>query len=176
MNGLSLQQMIEAVRRRCLDGAFGLRASALTRAALPDQILFGLLLPGAELMLAMSLHGIKECGERQMLVQHLNRLCHDDLLLLGRGFPSRWLVALLTQRVVSLCMRVDKAGDGGFACVRFFAPVSTNQSSRSTRRHSATPPTTTLAARPSRFGWYAMLHRPARCAWIVSTTPTRSSS
>ncbi|MDQ1831321.1 hypothetical protein [Massilia scottii] len=35
---------------------FGLRASRIERAALPDQILFGLFLPGAELMLAASPH------------------------------------------------------------------------------------------------------------------------
>ena len=99
---------------------FGLRASRLARAALPDQILFGLFLPGAELMLAASLHGIEECGERQMLVQHLDRLSSKDLLLLDRGYPSRWLVALLNERAISFCMRVEKAGNGGFACVRAF--------------------------------------------------------
>jgi len=99
---------------------FGLRASRLPHAALPDQILFGLFLPGAELMLATSLHGIDECGERQMLVQHLDRLSTDDLLLLDRGYPSRWLVTLLTERAISFCMRVDKAGYGGFACARAF--------------------------------------------------------
>jgi hypothetical protein len=66
---------------------FSLRASHLKRAALPDQILFGLFLPGAELMLAASLHSIEECGERQMLVQHLDRLSSNDLLLLDRGYP-----------------------------------------------------------------------------------------
>ena len=99
---------------------FGLRASHVKRAALPDQILFGLFLPGAELMLAASLHSIEECGERQMLVQHLDRLCSDDLLLLDRGYPSRWLVSLLKYQRISFCMRVEKAGDGGFACVRDF--------------------------------------------------------
>ena len=99
---------------------FGLRAARLTHAALPDQILFGLFLPGAELMLATSLHGIKDCGERQMLVQHLDRLSSDDLLLLDRGYPSCWLVALLNERAISFCMRVEKAGNGGFACVRAF--------------------------------------------------------
>ena len=39
---------------------FGLRARHVKRAALPDKILFGLFLPGAELMLAASLHGIAE--------------------------------------------------------------------------------------------------------------------
>lgn len=41
---------------------------ANSRTLLPDQILFGLFLPGAELVLAMSLHGIDERGERQMPV------------------------------------------------------------------------------------------------------------
>ncbi|NHZ67232.1 transposase, partial [Massilia genomosp. 1] len=42
-----------------------------------------------------------ECGERQMLVQHLDRLSSKDLLLLDRGYPSRWLVALLNERAIS---------------------------------------------------------------------------
>lgn len=71
-------------------------------------------------MLAPSLHSIAECGERQMLVQHLDRLSSDDLLLLDRGYPSRWLVSLLKHQRISFCMRVEKAGDGGFACVRDF--------------------------------------------------------
>lgn len=99
---------------------FGLRASRLVRAALPDKILFGLFLPGAELMLAASLHGIEECGERQMLVQHLDRLSSGDVLLLDRGYPSRWLVSLLKHRGIAFCMRVEKAGTGGFACVSAF--------------------------------------------------------
>ena len=99
---------------------FGLRASHVTRAALPDQILFGLFLPGAELMLTASLHGLRECGERQMLVQHLERLSSSDLLLLDRGYPARWLVSLLNHRQISFCMRVDQSDRGGFACVREF--------------------------------------------------------
>jgi hypothetical protein len=52
---------------------FGLRASHVKRAALADQIAFGLFLPGAELMLAASLHSVHERGERQMLFE---RYCH----------------------------------------------------------------------------------------------------
>ena len=99
---------------------FGLRASRVQRAALPDQILFGLFLPGAELMLAASLHGLRECGERQMLVQHLDRLSSTDLLLLDRGYPARWLVSLLNHRKQAFCMRVEQSGTGGFSCVREF--------------------------------------------------------
>lgn len=96
---------------------FGLRASHVKRAALADQILFGMFLPGAELMLAASLHGVKECGERQMLFQHLDILSPTDLLLLDRGYPCCWLVAVLNQRQLPFCMRVDNSG---FTCVRNF--------------------------------------------------------
>jgi hypothetical protein len=74
-------------------------------------------LPGAELMLAASLHSIHERGERQMLFQHLDRLSSCDLLLLDRGYPSCWLVAVLNQRGLPFCMRVDSTG---FADVRAF--------------------------------------------------------
>jgi len=96
---------------------FGLRACHVERAALADQILFGLFLPGAELMLTASLHGITECGERQMLFQHLDLLSSTDLLLLDRGYPSSWLVATLNQRQIPFCMRVDNSG---YTCVRDF--------------------------------------------------------
>lgn len=98
---------------------FGLRASDVERAALADQIGFGLFLPGSELMLAASLHSVHE-SERQMLFEHLDRLGTGDLLLLDRGYPCRWLVAVLNQRGIPFCMRVDKSGDTGFKCVRDF--------------------------------------------------------
>lgn len=98
---------------------FGLRASHAPRAAQRDRIAFGLYLPGTELMLAASLHSIHD-NERQMLFEHLDQLRPDDLLLLDRGYPCRWLVALLNQRGIRFCMRVDVAGGRGFACVREF--------------------------------------------------------
>lgn len=98
---------------------FGLRASDVKRAALADQIGFGLFIPGSELMLAASLHSVHE-SERQMLFEHLDRLGTGDLLLLDRGYPCRWLVAVLNQRGIPFCMRVDKAGNTGFTCVRHF--------------------------------------------------------
>ena len=98
---------------------FGRRASHVARAASADQIAFGLYLPGAEMMLAASLHSVHE-GERQMLLQHIDRLSGGDLLLMDRGYPSRWLVAALNARGVGFCMRVEKAGNSGFACVRDF--------------------------------------------------------
>ena len=96
----------------------GLRASHQPRAASADQILFGLCLPGADLMLAATLHSPGE-SERQMLFEQLHRLSPRDLLLLDRGYPCRWLVALLTQRQIPFCMRVEQQG-GGFACVQAF--------------------------------------------------------
>ena len=98
---------------------FGLRASHVLRAALPDQIAFGLFLPGCELMLSASLHSVHE-NERQMLFEHLDRLRSSDLLLLDRGYPCRWLVAVLNQRAIPFCMRVEKSGTAGFTCVREF--------------------------------------------------------
>ncbi|MCO2922433.1 IS4 family transposase [Pseudomonas aeruginosa] len=96
---------------------FGLRASHVSRAALADQILFGLYLPGAELMLATSLHSVRGRGERQMLFENLHHLSNADLLLLDRGYPASWLVAVLNQMTLSFCMRVDHSG---FKCVRAF--------------------------------------------------------
>lgn len=110
---------------------FGLRASHVNRAALADQIAFGLFLPGCELMLAASLHSVHE-SERQMLFGHLDRLCSSDLLLLDRGYPCRWLVAVLNQREIPFCMRVEKSGNAGFTCVRDF-PSAADLASRSSR-------------------------------------------
>ena len=97
----------------------GHRASHVPRAAPTEQIAFGLFLPGAEMMLAASLHSIYE-NERQMLFQHLDLLGEGDVLLMDRGYPCRWLVSALNQRRIGFCMRVEKAGNSGFACVRDF--------------------------------------------------------
>lgn len=96
---------------------FGLRASQVRHPAQPDQIVFGLFLPGAELMLSARLYGIQDGGERQMLFEHLDQISSTDLLLLDRGYPGCWLVAALNQRNLPFCMRVDNSG---FTCVRNF--------------------------------------------------------
>lgn len=112
----------QGLRLVAADGSrlrFARRASHVARAASAEQIAFGLYLPGAEMMLAASLHSAHE-NERQMLFEHLDRLASGDLLLLDRGFPCRWLVALLNLRGIAFCMRAEKAGNAGFARVRDF--------------------------------------------------------
>lgn len=72
-----------------------------------DQLGFGLYYPGAEMMPAASLHGMHE-NERQILSEHLEHLEHLDRLQsgglrsIGRGYPARWLIAVLNQRHVPL--------------------------------------------------------------------------
>jgi len=78
--------------------AVGLRASPVSRAAPADQFLFGLFLPTPDLKPAASLHSRLERGEWQFFIEHLDRLSPDDLLLLDRGYPCRWLVAVLNLR------------------------------------------------------------------------------
>jgi hypothetical protein len=106
---------------------FGLRASHVKRAAFAEQNLFGLFLPGCDLMLAASLHSVSECGERQFLFQHLDRLSNTDLLLLDRGYTCRWLVAVLNQRKIPFCMRVDQSDKSGYSCVRAFQRSGLNE-------------------------------------------------
>ncbi|WP_240746149.1 hypothetical protein [Cupriavidus oxalaticus] len=76
---------------------FAIRDSHLPLVAARDQLAFGLYLPEAEIMLTASLHSVHE-NERQILFEHLDCLQSDDLLLLDRGYPARWLVAVLNQR------------------------------------------------------------------------------
>ena len=71
---------------------FGLRASHVKRAALADQILFGLFLPGSKLMLATSLRSV-QTSEHKMLFEHLDRATYCPLielpwLLVGCGTQS----------------------------------------------------------------------------------------
>jgi Transposase DDE domain len=81
-----------------------------------EAIAFLLYLPGPELSLSFELY--PPCvGERQMLFEHLRYLRVDDLMLLDRGYPARWVIAALHQRQRHFCMRVD---DTGFAAVTAF--------------------------------------------------------
>ncbi len=84
-----------------------------------EGVAFGLYLPGIELFLDFVLHE-PVCDERQMLFETIDAgfLQPDDLLVLDRGFPSRWLVSLLTARKIPFCIRCDSSG--GFKAVRCF--------------------------------------------------------
>lgn len=86
-------------------------------AAAPDQRLFALFLPGSELTLHASVHsGL--VAERSMLVEALGLLGPDDVLVLDRGYPAAWLVALLNARGIRFVMRCDN--DGGWSASRAF--------------------------------------------------------
>lgn len=81
-----------------------------------EAVAFALYLPDLEMTLAGKLYS-PSTGERQMLFEHLECLAPGDLLVLDRGYPSRWLIALLSQRGIAFCMRAD---DSGFVAVRDF--------------------------------------------------------
>jgi Transposase DDE domain len=78
------------------------------RLAHAEQRLFTLYLPGAELTLHASVHATS-VPERQMLFEALECLGPDDVLVLDRGYPAKWLVAHLTEQKIRFCMRCDKA-------------------------------------------------------------------
>jgi len=86
-------------------------------AAAPDQRLFALYLPGAELTLHASVHSAL-VAERNMLVEALAVLGPDDVLVLDRGYPSAWLVALLNARGIRFVMRCDN--DSGWSASKAF--------------------------------------------------------
>jgi hypothetical protein len=81
-----------------------------------EAVAFVLYLPILEMSLGFHLYS-PSCGERQMLFEHLDMLDANDLLVLDRGYPAHWLAAVLSQRHIDFCMRVDRCG---FACVKTF--------------------------------------------------------
>jgi Transposase DDE domain len=86
-------------------------------AAAPDQRLFALFLPGAELTLHASVHSAL-VGERSMLVEALDLLGPDDVLVLDRGYPASWLIALLNARSIRFVIRCDN--DSGWGAAKTF--------------------------------------------------------
>ena len=88
----------------------------ISRRCVREVIAFALYLPGVEMTLSFQLYSASD-AERQMLFEHLDQLESDDLLVLDRGYPSRWLIAHLVQRCIFFCMRVDETG---FAAVKKF--------------------------------------------------------
>lgn len=94
------------------------RACLLDRSsAAEDQRLFALYLPAAELTLHASVHSAL-VGERHMLVEALDVLGPDDVLVLDRGYPAVWLVALLNARGIRFVMRCDN--DSGWGATKAF--------------------------------------------------------
>lgn len=93
-------------------------------AAAPDQRLFALYLPGSELTLHASVHSAL-VGERSMLCEALDLLGPDDVLVLDRGYPAAWLVALLTARGIRFVMRCDN--DGGWSVTKKFLQSGADQ-------------------------------------------------
>ena len=95
-----------------------LRPCLLSRsAAVADQRLFALFLPGPELTLHASVHS-GSVAERSMLVEALDLLGPDDVLVLDRGYPAAWLVALLNARGIRFVMRCDN--EGGWSAAKKF--------------------------------------------------------
>lgn len=89
-----------------------------------DQRLFALYLPQAELTLHACVHSAAT-SERAMLVEALDKLRPGDLLLLDRGYPAAWLVALLCERGIRFVMRCDKLT--GWSAVRQFLRSGADQ-------------------------------------------------
>jgi Transposase DDE domain len=82
-----------------------------------DQRLFALYLPQAEITLHACVHSAST-SERAMLIEALDKLQPGDVLLLDRGYPAAWLVALLCERGIRFVMRCDKLT--GWSSVRHF--------------------------------------------------------
>jgi hypothetical protein len=80
-----------------------------THRCVREVIAFALYLPGLEMTLSAELYNAS-IGERQMLFEHLQKLSPQDLLVLDRGYPARWLIAHLILRGIHFCMRVDQTG------------------------------------------------------------------
>ena len=89
------------------DGSRLIVSTRAGRALKAEHFAFALYVPGAELTLHASLHPADGC-ERQMLFEALDLLQPGrDLLVLDRGYPAVWLAALLVQRGIDFCMRID---------------------------------------------------------------------
>jgi Transposase DDE domain len=95
-----------------------IRACQLKRsAAAADQRLFALYLPGAELTLHAQVYSALD-SERAMLMSALDKLGPDDVLVLDRGYPAAWLVALLNERNIRFVIRCDSSR--GWGAVKTF--------------------------------------------------------
>jgi hypothetical protein len=66
-------------------------------------------------------------GERSLLVRALAFLCASDLLVLDRGYPAWWLFALLGQRGIGFCARLDSCGCASTKVKQFIRSGATEQ-------------------------------------------------
>jgi len=48
----------------------------------------------------------KAVGERDLAAEHFAHLCHNDLVLLDRGYPAFWLFALILKQGAHFCARM----------------------------------------------------------------------
>ena len=105
-------------RRVVAADASRLRVSTRCNATLTaDHYAFALFLPGTELTLHASLHPA-DGSERQMLFDAMEELDSTrDLLVLDRGYVGNTMAAMLAQRAIPFCMRVDASG---WRCVADF--------------------------------------------------------
>lgn len=95
-----------------------LRACHRSRSsASPNQILFAMYLPGAELMLHASVQS-SAFGERAMLMESLEHLGTNDVLVLDRGYPASWLIQFLIERGIRFVIRCDSSSS--WSAVRAF--------------------------------------------------------
>lgn len=69
----------------------------------------GFLAAASSQMLHAQIGGYDE-GERSLLVRSLRALSPRDLLVMDRGYPAWWLFALLGQRNIEFCARLDSCG------------------------------------------------------------------
>jgi hypothetical protein len=83
----------------------------------PNQILFAMYLPGAELTLHASVHS-SAIGERAMLMEALEHLGPNDVLVLDRGYPASWLIQCLIERNIRFVIRCDNSS--GWVAARAF--------------------------------------------------------
>jgi hypothetical protein len=47
-------------------------------------------------------------SERDLLMQHLDKVQEGDLLLLDRGYPCFWLLFLLKAKKIEFCVRLKE--------------------------------------------------------------------
>lgn len=88
-------------------------------AAAPDQRLFAMNLPAAELTLHTAVHTVST-SERAMLVEALDKVSPEDVMLLDRCHPAAWLINLLNERGVRFVRRCATTGNGSWTAPRVF--------------------------------------------------------